>query len=127
MQLSKREKLAVLKLAREKIGAPYGWVKRRFRSETYSPSKHGWVESYCIGAACQVAAHELFPKRTMNEGTHSTVIADRISLKQAVIAKGYPDVVKFNDHPKTKKKDVLALMDSRIAELEAELGPKKEE
>jgi len=51
----------------------------------------------------------------------TTRFADRISLLSRVRERGFRHVPGFNDSRKTKKKDVLAVIDERISELEAGL------
>lgn len=123
--MNEREKLAVLKRARELVARPYGWAKGAFEHVTYRPRTNELVVGYCIGAACQVAARELFPQMQMFDGIHSTRIAEEISLLEAAKAKGHVGVAHFNDAPETKKRDVLELFDEKIAEMETTQGEKE--
>jgi hypothetical protein len=113
--IGKRTKVELLRRARALLARPKGWDKGWERlNDGYE------YPAYCLGSACQVAAQEMDLFRPGQETNYSTDVADQISLLKLVRERGYGSVVSFNDSRDTRKKDVLAVIDERIAQLEGE-------
>jgi hypothetical protein len=135
-------KIAVLEKARALLTRPHGWIQgtwyhRSFREKTVK-GQFEFVahEAFCLAGACNEAAIELGYEQRPD--THERGICrDRgrqeivgvISLHDLVHKKGYSSVVQFNDHrrldgfgaaPTTKRKDVIGVIDERLAMLYAE-------
>lgn len=119
VRLGRKQKIAVLKAARKKLAAPGGWVKGRWHSIKLN-KKGEFVDQYCLAGACSAAYAELYPEKSQPGVIGNTMVADHISLQALVAAKtGHSNIPKFNDNKLTKKSDVLAIVDEKIAELES--------
>ena len=103
-RFTKTRKLAILHRMRELLERRGGWVK-----ETLDNGRGG----YCLLGAESRAIRELYGKSVLNTGGR------KLSIYAAAKARGFPYVSAFNDSPKTRKADVLALVDEKIAELSA--------
>ena len=116
MRLKKAQKIELLKRVRKMLARPKGWAQGG-----WSHSTDRGYPAYCLAAACQAAANEmaLQPDRGSDFSIYSTDVADYVSLKKVVKAHGFGYVPGFNDNPSTKRMDVLAVIDERIAQLEA--------
>jgi len=122
--LTKPQKLKVLKRTRELLERPGGWVQGTFWTGKYT--KQGLREDIpkmCLAGAAQWAAGELGYLSgsgiTQYDRLATTEVADHISLRDLAREKGFEGVPEFNDRSRTRKKDVLALIDERIAQLQA--------
>lgn len=92
---------------KELIARPYGWTRNAL-----SRKVHG-VRAYCIlGATHHVCS---ITNRTIHNYPMSYKMEDRLKdcLKKKY-KRRYPTLSQFNDAPRTKKKDVLELIDCAI-------------
>lgn len=108
---TKKRKLAVLKEARRLIARPKGWAKGVWWDDVEGKD----YQALCLGAACQRAAQNL---GFADGDIRTTDVAMRVSLSRLLKKKtGNSYIPTFNDARGTRKKDVLALIDEKIAEL----------
>lgn len=103
---TKKRKLAVLKRMRELLGKRGGWIRYSFNNG---------IGGYCLLGAENESLLELYRQN----GLLIDPDGSRLSIHEAAMNRGYRRVSRFNDDPKTRKKDVLALLDEKIAELES--------
>lgn len=117
MRMKKAQKIELLKRVRKMIARPKGWSKGSWSTRNLDRE----YPAYCLAAACQVAANEigLMPDMGGDFTIFSTEVADHVSLKKVVQSRGFGYVPGFNDHDDTRRKDVLSVIDERIAQLEA--------
>lgn len=121
--LKKQQKVELLKRVRRMLARPKGWSNEGWEIANTDRS----YNAYCLGAACQIVAREMDAFRAPDESgqfvfgsdTYSTKVAEEISLLKIVKERGFWSIAGFNDAEQTKKKDVLAVIDERIAQLEA--------
>lgn len=116
-RLNRKRKIAVLRQARKLISRPKGWSKGLWVDFSHEARKG--YPALCLGAACQQAALDL---GLVYDGydLHSDEVAKKVSLGKLVRSKGFRSVPSFNDAGPRTRKDVLAVIDERIAILEAE-------
>ena len=107
-KFTKKNKLLVLCRMRELIGRPKGWTK-------------GFMKNWSTGAVCLLGAEReaLAEMGACDEFSFFFLDGDgeKLSIHKAAKARGFRHVTDFNDAPKTRKKDVLSLIDEKIAEL----------
>lgn len=107
---TKKNRLLVLKEMRELLARPDGWTKGAFSRERFLKDHH--MHAYCLlGAERHVLLRlGITPFKDLDGA--------KLSIRTAVKRRGFDDVINFNDNHTTRKKDVLALLDECIAELE---------
>lgn len=136
MALTKKKKLAVLKRTRELLARPNGWHKGSFRQtrkghryvapwQDHTPEQFAEANSFCIAGAARQALREIDPDIRLSEDE----LCQKLSLETLARAKAVANgielgeddfgVYTFNDSRKTRKKDVVALLDEKIAEVES--------
>lgn len=121
--LSKPQKIKVLKRTRELLARRGGWTQGSFWKKHYQNSEE--IPAMCLAGAAQYAADELgYLKSDVEKNIFmgdyyldSEEVANEISLLDLVQSKGFEDVPDFNDTGGTDKKDVIALIDERLAQL----------
>ena len=106
--MTKKRKLAILRRMRELLGKRGGWIQGAYHNDEGG--------SCLLGAGSQ-AASEVLGKHVTG-GQFGVDLAPKISLTEAAKKRGFSGLWQFNDSPKRKKKEVLALLDDKIAELE---------
>ena len=109
MKITKVMKLAVLRRMRTKVRK--GWIKRSYDGFTDS-GKPG----VCVLGAMRASLRELYPELVIN-GYGEDQFAEKLSLTKAASDRGFTAVYRWNDHPNTRKADVLRLLDEKIGEL----------
>lgn len=123
--LNKKQKLAVLKRARTILRRPGAWTKLRYA--TFTPKGQ---RCYCARGAVGQAMIDLGFDKGLGLVELAGRVPNSISLEKTA-RKQYLQkfggrrgggIIQLNDHPTTKKKDVLRLFDTKIAELEEELA-----
>lgn len=107
---TKKRKLDVLRLARDYIARPRGWVKGHFSDHSYAYAKG--YPAYCAIGALRAAAYDLGAPKSY-EVHHAISFADHVQEHHG------KSVADFNDAKKTTRADVLAAFDAKIAELQA--------
>lgn len=111
-------KIEILRRARKLLMRPRGWAREDWVINNFDRD----YPALCLGAACQQAAIdlELYPVQAGLEFRvlSRTDVADEVSLLKLVRKNGYASVPAFNDAESTRRKDVIAVIDARIAELE---------
>lgn len=114
-RFTKQNKLKVLRRMRELLGRRGGWIKGM------ADNGRG---GFCLLGAESVALAELTGEREQVAWRYDKA-GRKLSLDRAARDRGYDldvgnayPVALFNDAKKTRKKDVLALIDEKIAELE---------
>lgn len=113
--MTKQKKIELLRLVRKMLARPKGWSSDGWEA----PNPDRSYNALCLAAACQVAAWDMDLFRPGHKIKYATHVADQISLLKVVQDRGYHSVPSFNDSRLTKKKDVLAVIDERITQLEA--------
>jgi hypothetical protein len=113
--IKKQQKVELLKRVRKMLARPKGWAKGSW--ELSNPDRS--YPAYCLATACQVAAVEMDLVQPGMQLKYHTDVANEISLLKLVKQRDSYSIPNFNDRDETKKKDVLALIDERIAQLEA--------
>jgi len=138
----KQQKVELLKRVRKMLARPKGWSKGSWEQSNLDRE----YPAYCLATACQVAASELHLLKPEEDARsaqglverlvglnvmystsvadeisllYSTSVADEISLLRLVKQRGAYSIPNFNDREGTTRKDVLAVVDERIAQLEA--------
>lgn len=114
-KLSKKRKLEILSRTKELVTQPYSWVKGKYHG-TRTDKDGNVIETFCLMGAAEIAFKEI----TRNKKVNYSLLQEELSLKALAKAKGFPFVEDFNDRRGVKKKDILDLIDERIAQLEAE-------
>jgi len=130
IRLTPKQRLAILQATRTNLARPRGWVKGVFR-KTYDDGEIG----YCLAGAAKHEAGRLYPDRfTYVDESRLVKALSLDALAQAKLAhdrdresadkagSGYVFTFRFNDRSKTRKRDVLALLDEKIAETQAEVA-----
>jgi len=104
-------------------------MKRRILVRMRTRIRRGWVQGayygmtesgkpgVCLLGAMRQSLLELYPEIATQHGFRYDELSKRISLDRAVRRRGYKEVYTFNDDPKTRKADVLRLLDKKIGEL----------
>jgi hypothetical protein len=113
--IKKQQKIELLKRVRKMLARPRGWAKGSW--ELPNPGRS--YDAYCLATACQVAAIEMDLVRPEMHLKYHIGVAEEISLLTLVRKRDSYSIPNFNDRVETKKKDVLAVVDERIAQLEA--------
>lgn len=116
-RLGRRQRLEILREARRRLARPRGWTKGSYRRD-HAASDGG--ASFCLVGAVNHTARDLFPAKFGGENHLSEASNDLVrllSVEGAVQRKGFSSVPNFNDAGKTRKAEVLAVLDEKIEEL----------
>lgn len=133
MILTKQKKLAILKGMRSRLAKSKGWVQGQLKTtyyDTYAFGAERKVTGYgfCLAGAAADALEEMEGVEKLSElGMTEEELMRRLSVNTLANAKLASSGIKregfatfaFNDHRDTRKRDVLALVDEKIAELES--------
>jgi hypothetical protein len=127
MRIPKNTRRAILLRTRELLAQ--GWTKHTFRKTTHDDGGNRHT-SYCIAGAAMEAAVSIDRQRFLGIAESEVVMALSIdALAKAKLAASFPNLNRevenrfaqatylFNDASRTKKKDVIALIDEKLAEL----------
>ncbi|MCI0440743.1 MAG: hypothetical protein L0177_16680 [Chloroflexi bacterium] len=129
--LSKKNKLKILKKARSLVVRPNGWVKGEYVSPLATDEKGETFYAFCSAGAVWEAHKDvmnapLSPEQLdqlCDELSISALAKAKLSGRSALLSRvdsiGIAPLVVFNDAATTRKADVVALFDEKIAELEA--------
>jgi hypothetical protein len=129
-KMPKETRLKILKAVRSLLAERGRWVKGSYMT-TYNMETNKTLAkpAFClIGGINHIISTELsFHERAKYDllrVTAGTSITDAgaaaLSVLDAVKKRGYENVPDFNDKSRTRKRDVIALLDEKIAETEAE-------
>lgn len=122
-RLTKKRKIAILKGMRSRLAARGGWIKGDFRK-----TRAKGTVGFCLAGAARDAYLEIIG----HEGPYVSYedVVQALSIETLAKAKisasrqklveedGHVATYYFNDARTTKKADVLALVDEKLAELE---------
>lgn len=135
--LTAKEKIEVLTLAKEKLGrGGKNWVKGEWFAKNpvvdkYGPSGEECAASeatcFCLEGALEIAAVELgHRQKPVKKDRAARLVSIHSYVTRKFIDKPYnepkfDEVNEFNDDSRTTWKDILAVINGRIRELEKEL------
>jgi len=103
---TKKKKLEILKKMRTILSRPNGWIKDVLENG---------AGGYCLLGAERKALEELYGVSYRHVDSNGA----KLIGKAVVRDRGFGAVDEFNDAKKTKKKDVIALLDEMIAQFES--------
>ena len=134
-RLSKKKKIAVLKRARKILSRPGAWTRGSWKSQKASKRDGYKGHAFCLlGGLIEAYEEETGVKYRENglvlEQSGGGQLAEQLSISTLIRAKqGFPKgfsendaalVFNYNDARRTTQAKVVALIDERIAQLEAE-------
>jgi len=123
VKLTKTQKRAILTGMRALLARRGGWSKGTFRESKVSRGGEIYP-SFCLAGAANAAAIEL----GIDAAAYTDEVVKALSIEALAAAKlasigarydrhDGPATFEFNDRSKTRKSDVLALVDEKLAEL----------
>ena len=123
LKLTKTQKRAILTGMRALLVRPGGWTKGTFSAGRVG-RKGEIYRSYCLAGAANDAALNI----GISADRYSVDVVEALSIEALAAAKlaamgarydreQGPATFEFNDRSKTRKSDVLALVDEKLAEL----------
>jgi len=109
VRLTKQRKLKILIRMRGLLGKRKGWIQGSYEDYT---------GGYCLLGAGAQATNDVIGT-DIGGDEFALDIAPKLSIIKSVKDRGFDFVWRFTDSKKTRKKDVLALLDEKISELSA--------
>lgn len=127
MKLTKKQKRLILEGMRSRLARPKGWVKGTFIRAVGTDKDGELIHGFCLAGAGRDAYREVIGEscpdevdlmKTLSIETLAKArLASHPKLSQVDIDAGDAATFHFNDASSTRKKDVLALVDEKLAEL----------
>jgi hypothetical protein len=124
MKFTKEQKRKILKGMRSRLERPGGWVQNVFTDRSKEDTRG--YPSFCLAGAANDAAKEIgiFDGYGDQDAVVKALSIDALAAAKLgakaqaeVEESGEVATYTFNDRSKTRKKDVLALVDEKLAEL----------
>lgn len=116
VRLTKKEKIEILRRAKALLRRRNGWTKGTLRRVYRNVDEGVETYAYCVLGACQQAAIDKGVLRPDSPWWNTEAVyplARRLGITRPGAA------VRLNDSSKTKKADVILLLDEQIKALEA--------
>lgn len=114
MKLSHEDQKAVLLRARAMLDRPEGW-KNRGRPNYQKNRRYNDHQRLTLGQACHQAAFELGLTDMKNGNTYTVALAT--GLLKHLERWDHRSLAGFNDDPRTRKTQLMALVDRRLLDL----------
>lgn len=127
MRLTKKKKAEILRKTRELLDRPKGWTKHTFsRPISKGPDAFPYMHAYCVAGAAYKASRILYgydadlsEAELVKALSIDALARARLASEGVEVAEDEVATYLYNDRSTTRKKDVISLIDEKLAEIEA--------